>query len=194
MPPGHITRMAPKCIQAILQMVPPHEFYYPEDHPTIPGWFKGIQGILEECGLWLDSGLPSQCHGFKSEARNMDYCCQQLLFMQHEFCLQCSQLEEYITAQGHICDFYPKYHCELNFIGVWQNSCTRFCHAPWTLMKWRRICLHVWTVSLFPNTKVFLILIKKFHLLLTLLKVCKPFSMVHWCLPNGDKGHPSHLG
>lgn len=26
------------------------------------------------------------------------------------------QLEEFIASRGHICDFYPKYHCELNFI------------------------------------------------------------------------------
>jgi hypothetical protein len=29
---------------------------------------------------------------------------------------QKSHLEEFITTRGHICDFYPKYHCELNFI------------------------------------------------------------------------------
>ena len=29
---------------------------------------------------------------------------------------QKSELEELITARGHICDFYPKFHCELNFI------------------------------------------------------------------------------
>src|ERR1700678_3055978 len=29
---------------------------------------------------------------------------------------QKSHLEELITSRGHICHFYPKYHCELNFI------------------------------------------------------------------------------
>ena len=29
---------------------------------------------------------------------------------------QKSHLEEFITSWGHICDFYPKYHCGLNFI------------------------------------------------------------------------------
>jgi hypothetical protein len=38
------------------------------------------------------------------------------LFSQPDFTLQKSHLEEYITSHGHICDFYPKFHCELNFI------------------------------------------------------------------------------
>ena len=25
-------------------------------------------------------------------------------------------LQERIKSRGHLCDFYPKYHCELNFI------------------------------------------------------------------------------
>ena len=29
---------------------------------------------------------------------------------------QKSELEEFITMRGHICDFYPKFHCKLNFI------------------------------------------------------------------------------
>jgi hypothetical protein len=27
-----------------------------------------------------------------------------------------SGLEELIESRGHLCDFYPKYHCKLNFI------------------------------------------------------------------------------
>ncbi|KIJ43410.1 hypothetical protein M422DRAFT_123623, partial [Sphaerobolus stellatus SS14] len=32
------------------------------------------------------------------------------------FINQKSALEELILSCGHICDFYPKFHCELNFI------------------------------------------------------------------------------
>ena len=38
------------------------------------------------------------------------------LFTQPDFVNQKSELEEYIVFRGHICDFYPKFHCELNFI------------------------------------------------------------------------------
>lgn len=48
--------------------------------------------------------------------RKKNCCCCWLLFTQPDFENQKSHLEEYITSQGHICDFYPKYHCKLNFI------------------------------------------------------------------------------
>ena len=39
---------------------------------------------------------------------------------------QRSQLEELIMSRGHICDFYPKYHCELNFIEQYWGA-VKFC-------------------------------------------------------------------
>ena len=39
-----------------------------------------------------------------------------LLFYQLDFMAQKLELEELITTRGHICDFYPKFHCKLNFI------------------------------------------------------------------------------
>ncbi|KIJ56333.1 hypothetical protein M422DRAFT_150897, partial [Sphaerobolus stellatus SS14] len=39
-----------------------------------------------------------------------------LLFTQPDFINQKSALEELILSCGHICDFYLKFHCELNFI------------------------------------------------------------------------------
>ncbi|KIJ28737.1 hypothetical protein M422DRAFT_189388 [Sphaerobolus stellatus SS14] len=91
-------------------------FYFSEDHPTMPGWFKGMEQIIRERGLWPAQGLLAQCPGFKCEPGCTDCCCRRILFSQPDFCQQKSHLEEYITARGHICDFYPKFHCELNFI------------------------------------------------------------------------------
>ncbi|KDR76074.1 hypothetical protein GALMADRAFT_67739, partial [Galerina marginata CBS 339.88] len=94
----------------------PQDFYFAEDHARMPGWFKGMENIIRKHGLWPENGLNMQCEGFKCEAGKSDCCCRQLLFTQPDFEKQKSHLEELITFRGHICDFYPKYHCELNFI------------------------------------------------------------------------------
>jgi hypothetical protein len=95
----------------------PQDLYFPEDHPTMSGWFKGMETIIRERGLWPEpKGLNAQCESFKCVAGKKDCCCRRLLFTQPDFVNQKSYLEEYITSRGHICDFYPKYHCELNFI------------------------------------------------------------------------------
>lgn len=92
-------------------------FYHPETHPTMPGWFKGMEVIIRERDLWPAEGsLRAQCDGFKCVPGATNCCCRRLLFCQPDFVSQKSQLEEYITSRGHICDFYPKFHCELNFI------------------------------------------------------------------------------
>ena len=41
------------------------EFYHADDHPTMPGWFKGMEEIIKEWGLWPAKGLNAQCEGFK---------------------------------------------------------------------------------------------------------------------------------
>jgi hypothetical protein len=91
-------------------------FYYEDDHPTMPGWFKGMEGIICERNLWPATGLQAQCEGFKCVPEKTDCCCRRVLFTQPDFVAQKSKLEEFITSRGHICDFYPKYHRELNFI------------------------------------------------------------------------------
>lgn len=42
----------------------PQSFYFPSDHPIMPGWFKGMEQIIWEHGLWPEGGLPSECLGF----------------------------------------------------------------------------------------------------------------------------------
>ncbi|KZT63198.1 hypothetical protein DAEQUDRAFT_747909 [Daedalea quercina L-15889] len=40
-------------------------FYFPDDYPQYPGWFKGMEMIIQEHGLWPDDGwLKVQCNGF----------------------------------------------------------------------------------------------------------------------------------
>lgn len=92
------------------------DFYFPEDHPEKPGWFKGMEQIIRERGLWPEKDLSAQCAGFKCEPGRTDCCCRRLLFTQPDFEAQKPQLQEFIESRGHICDFYPRYHPECNFI------------------------------------------------------------------------------
>ena len=109
----------------------PQPFYFPEDHPSMPGWFKGMAQIICECGLWPEAGLPAQCPEFKCPPNCMDCCCQHVLFVQPDFTAQGSQLQELIESRGHLCDFYPKYHCKLNFIEqYWGAAKAQYCVVP----------------------------------------------------------------
>jgi len=91
-------------------------FYFPLDHPMMPSWFKGMEVIIRECRLWPADGLPAQCLNFQCLPGRIDWCCQWLLFSQPDFTDQKPHLQEFVESCGHLCDFYPKYHCELNFI------------------------------------------------------------------------------
>ncbi|KIJ35041.1 hypothetical protein M422DRAFT_262785 [Sphaerobolus stellatus SS14] len=53
----------------------PQPFCFPDDHPTMPRWFKGMEVIIQECRLWPAAGLNAQCPGFKCEPGRMDCCC-----------------------------------------------------------------------------------------------------------------------
>ena len=121
------------------------EFYFLDDHPQYPGFFKGMEQIIREWGLWpATETLLAQCEGFKCEPGMTNCCCQWLLFTQPDFVDQKSQLEELITSRGHICDFYPKYHCELSNTGGLSNSAFMISILSWQhLRKWRKECSSV---------------------------------------------------
>jgi hypothetical protein len=95
-------------------------FYFPKDHPTMPKWFKGMQVVLEEHGLFRlrENGKPlnAKCKDFKCGEGATDCCCCHILFNQPDFTCVKSHLEEIITACRHLCNFYPKFHCKLNYI------------------------------------------------------------------------------
>ena len=50
-------------------------------------------------------------------------CCQRMLYSQPDFMEQKSALEELIEGASQLILFYPKFHCELNFIEqYWGNA------------------------------------------------------------------------
>ena len=115
------------CHGFIPQTGEPQPFYSPPDHPSMPRWFKGMEWILRERSLWPEHGLPSECPGFKCPDGRSDCCCRCLLFNQPDFVTQQSHLKELIWQRDHLCDFYPKYHCKLNFIEqYWGAAKLRF--------------------------------------------------------------------
>src|SRR5216684_1234529 len=76
-----------------------------------------MEQIIHKHGLWPEAGLPANCTGHKhAKEGQTTCCCHHLLYSQPNFTSQKPLLQEYIESHGHLCDFYPKYHCELNFI------------------------------------------------------------------------------
>jgi len=49
-----------------------------------------------------------------------DWCCMyRVLSLQEDFRSEKSMLPSYIEERGHICEFLPKFHCELAAIMLW---------------------------------------------------------------------------
>jgi hypothetical protein len=102
----------------------PQQLYFPDNHPTQASYFKGMRHILQERGLWTD-GLRAQCANFKCADGAIRCCARRLIFNQPDFSGQQSALEELFESYGHILDFYPKFHCELNFIEMYWGAVKR---------------------------------------------------------------------
>jgi hypothetical protein len=49
----------PKMHPAVFADGLPQQLYFPEDHETIPGWFKGMECLIKEHSLWPENGLHS---------------------------------------------------------------------------------------------------------------------------------------
>jgi len=63
-----------------------------------------------------EANLPAECKNFKCADPQSACCCHQLLFNQPDFASQKLAIVELVEYQGHMAFFYPKFHCELNFI------------------------------------------------------------------------------
>ena len=90
---------------------------------------KGAQQVLVERGLWTRN-LRLPCKPCTESSTSC--CARRILSHQPDFLEQRSNLSITVEAAGHLADFYPKYHCELNFIErVWgeaKRTLRKDCH------------------------------------------------------------------
>lgn len=94
----------------------PQHLYFPANHKDHPGKFKGMAEIIRERKITVDSKLRAECKGFKCADESASCCYRRILFNQPDFQSQKPAIVEYIESRGHHAIFYPKFHCELNFI------------------------------------------------------------------------------
>ena len=93
------------------------EFYFPDDHPEYPGWFKGMDRILQDRGISTEN-WKAQCGQKFSDcpAGATACCCRRALYNQPDFINGESLLESSCKVKGFPILFLPKFHCKLNFI------------------------------------------------------------------------------
>jgi len=73
---------------------------------------KGLKQVLMERGLWVEK-MPKDCKAKFAVGLNPECCALHRLGAQSDFKAQKSILYEAIDKTCHICDFLPKFHCEL---------------------------------------------------------------------------------
>ncbi|RGB33345.1 hypothetical protein C1646_761801 [Rhizophagus diaphanus] len=95
---------------------------------------KGMRIILEERGLWPSIGLRVYC-GNNEYNVNSQCCAKHILLNQPDFLNTKPLIQEIIEVKGHKVIFYPKFHCELNYIEMY-----------WGAAKWyaRQQCNYSW--------------------------------------------------
>lgn len=110
--------------------------------PLIPvhwqGKPKGLKQILQERGLWNDK-LHLKCRYIDIEGKKHDTsitdciilrqgqcCARSLMAVQLDFQQQKGLLQEAIEERGHMTIFYPKFHCELNFIEYYWGAAKQY--------------------------------------------------------------------
>ena len=79
---------------------------------TDRGIQKGVRTILSEWDLWDRRRVLECANGCTAN----DCCARRLLASQPEFLSEKNWLQKMVEERGHRMMFFPKFHCELNFI------------------------------------------------------------------------------
>lgn len=99
---------------------------------------KGLKYVLGECGLWHQN-LHLKCQHIGPDRKEHDtkigdcimfhqgqYCVCALMTIQSDFQAQKGLLQEAIEKHEHMAIFYPKFHCELNFIEYYWRAAKQY--------------------------------------------------------------------
>ena len=132
----------PKMHDTIFNNHPQSMVFSHNDAPSsdLVGQAKGIRQVLLERGLWVQ-GLKKRCvkkKGVVSECKKGKTCCAfRILEGQPDFMNEVSLLETTIRGLGHECIFYPKFHCEFNFIEFFWAAVKRYtrAHCDYSFLK-----------------------------------------------------------
>ncbi|RGB24522.1 hypothetical protein C1646_772973, partial [Rhizophagus diaphanus] len=99
---------------------------------------KGIKQVLIERGKWPPGGLILDCKECKEKIQDISRitCCAcRVISLEPDFIAQKGTIEELIENAGHKCIFFPKFHCELNFIERYWGAAKRYsrenCDYSW---------------------------------------------------------------
>jgi len=117
-------------------------FTFPPDYhiEEYRGKSKGMQQILIERGLWQDNlKLLKKC---KDQCRQNNCCATAILMNQPDFKAQKGRIKELIISKGHKVIFYPRFHCELNFIEMFWEATKRITRARCDY-RWQSLLLNV---------------------------------------------------
>src|SRR5437762_754672 len=88
---------------------------------------KGIRLVLEEHELWPEGDLNRICFECKKHFPITDNCyAVRVLSLQPDFLAQRPLVREVIKDCGHKVIFYPKFHCEFNFIEMFWDAVKRY--------------------------------------------------------------------
>lgn len=95
---------------------------------------KGIRQVLVERGLWRN-GMKLECDkrtaaqkknkALRPQCKEDACCASRCLSLQPDFLAQKPWIQEVVEERGHEVIFYPKYHCELNFIEYYWGESKR---------------------------------------------------------------------
>ena len=76
------------------------------------------------------------CRDGNTDPLRVDCCGRKIISLQPDFLAQRSALVEVIEDSGHVCIFFPKFHCELNFIERYWGAAKRYarnnCNYTWS--------------------------------------------------------------